>query len=82
MRTVQRVEDMSPIGKLVLHVQDDGDIIVAVHEVGYDGLLQPGASVEFCCPGSGGGHSPRTHAALHELFKAMQADTDAKERQP
>jgi hypothetical protein len=73
-RVVERVEDMSPVGRLQVLQQDDGDIIVSVSEDIGDGLRGPWASVEFCIPGTGGGHSPRTHAALLELMRAMAQD--------
>jgi len=73
MKTVERLEDMSSRGRLRIHQQDDGDIIVAVQSES-DGLLQPGDSVEFCAPFSGGGRSPRTLAALKALMVAMEED--------
>jgi hypothetical protein len=76
-KIVERVEDMSAVGTLQLIQQDDGDIIVSVSEDA-SGLRGPYASVEFCLPGSGGGHSPRTHAALRALMEAMEADRNDK----
>lgn len=63
MKKVERLEDMSVRGRMRITQQDDSDIIVAVQSE-RDGLLQPGDSVEFCTIGTGGGRSPRTHAAL------------------
>lgn len=77
MRYARRVEDMSTTGSLQVMHNNDGDVFVCV--VGEDGAS---AGVEFCIPGTGGGNSPRTHAALIALLDAMQADNDAKERQP
>lgn len=65
-----RREDMSTTGNLCLLRQRDGDIIVSV----YDATLHAIGSVEFCTPGAGGGRSPRTHAALVELLRAMAED--------
>jgi hypothetical protein len=66
MRIEVRPEDMSPSGKLRLIQQDDGDIIVCVHE---DGGVS--ADVEFTLSG---GHSPWTLAALRDLMDAMAKD--------
>lgn len=68
---VSRNEDMSPIGKLVLYRQEDGDVIVVVSgdpDNMYDN------SVEFCSVGSGGGRSPHTLKALYWLMDAMVKD--------
>ncbi len=75
-REVSRCEDMSIRGKLVLYVQDDGDIIVAVHEPYFDDIRV--AAVEFCIPGTGGGDSPETHRALRDLMEAMTADNEER----
>jgi len=76
---VERFEDMSPRGRLVLHRQDDGDIIVSVmpDDKQCDGkrLLSPfGVSAEFCTVGSGGGQSPHTRRALTALWEAIELD--------
>ncbi len=73
MRKAERLEDMSPRGRLRLIRQDDGDIVVAVQSE-RDGMLQPGDSVEFCTIGTGGGRSRHTHAALLALMEAMRRD--------
>lgn len=76
---VDRLEDMSPEGKLELLMQTDGDMIVVVHQAD-DGSLQRAsmASVEFCTR-AGGGASPETLKALHDLMIAMAKDNrDAK----
>lgn len=73
MKTVKRNEDMSQLGYLKVLVQDDGDIIVAVYPQEND-LVGIGASVEFCIPGTGGGRSTHTHAALRNLVAAMERD--------
>lgn len=66
---IERLEDMSPRGKLRLLIQRDGDVIVAVCQD--DGRM---GDVEFCAPGAGGGGSHRTWKALHALAVAMQED--------
>jgi hypothetical protein len=78
MKTIGRLEDMSAVGRLILHQQDDGDVIVEVipqhkHDTAPDGspLLGNGASVEFC---ASGGRSTKTLHALRALMAAMAAD--------
>lgn len=73
-KIVERHEDMSPLGRLRLIVQDDGDVIVAVVPDPDEPPGRFGNSVEFCSVGGGGGHSPHTLRALRELVKAMEAD--------
>lgn len=76
-RVVKRNEDMSQLGYLKVLVQNDGDIIVAVYpEEG--GLVGVGGSVEFCIPGTGGGRSTHTHAALRALADAMERDNQER----
>ena len=74
--TVTRLEDMSPIGKLVLHRQGDGDICMTVVEGDPDGGIDRIAGIEFCTPMSGGGGSHETHKALMDLMLAMERDND------
>lgn len=69
---IARKEDMSPNGRLRLFRQDDGDMCVAVIED--DGTM---AAIEFCVPGSGGGKSPKTLAALQQLALAILEDNRA-----
>jgi hypothetical protein len=76
-RTVDRNEDMSARGRLRLIQQEDGDIIVAVQPE-EKGLIQSGASVEFCVPGAGGGRSSHTLAALRALMDAMERDNQER----
>lgn len=71
MKAVERLEDMSRVGRLRLLIQDDGDIIVAVNSQTDDGLISNGDHVEFC---TSGGRSPHTLSALRDLFKAMELD--------
>lgn len=68
-KLVERLEDMSPKGRLRLLVQHDGDVIVSL--IQDDGRM---ADVEFCTPGAGGGGSRRTWEALRNLVTAMEAD--------
>lgn len=63
-----RRDDMGN-GKLKVGRDDDGDMYVSLVLPGH-GFL----SVEFTAPGSGGGKSPRTWAALRALLDAMTAD--------
>ena len=77
MRVAIRNEDMSQHGYLKILVQSDGDVIVAVYPQ-EDGMVGVGGSVEFCIPGTGGGRSTHTHAALRALADAMERDN--KER--
>ena len=67
---IERKDDMSFNGHLTVSVQPDGDMCVSI----YDSEREQIASIEFCQPGMGGGGSPRTHAALRELFVAMVED--------
>jgi hypothetical protein len=66
-REIKRICDMREGKALELFKEDDGDIIVAV--VPAKGGYSKG--VQFC---SSGTQSPRTHHALCELMKAMEAD--------
>jgi hypothetical protein len=69
-RVVERREDMSPVGRLVLILQEDGDVIVVVEPDPDHG----DSSVEFCQPFTGGGRSRHTLAALRKLAEAMERD--------
>lgn len=74
-RTVGRMGEMAPRGDMhmVVHLQEDGDVVVQVTEKRYrDGLEI--AECEFCTVGVGGGHSPRTRAALIALMCAIEDD--------
>ncbi len=68
---VERNEDMSPIGRLVLFLQVDGDVIVSIRS---DPREFSQTSVEFCQPFTGGGRSPHTLKALKALAVAMERD--------
>lgn len=68
-KVVERLEDMSPQGRLRVCVQSDGDVIICIIED--HGQV---SDVEFCAPGAGGGGSRRTWEALRNLVAAMEAD--------
>jgi hypothetical protein len=70
---VDRLEDMSPNGRLILLIEDDGDVIVTCQEGDEHGGPQ-GATVQFCTPFAGGGGSHRTFKALRALAIAMAED--------
>lgn len=70
----ERLESMSPIGFLRIIKEDDGDICLTIGQPDRGGSLSRIASIEFCTPGSGGGGSSRTYAALVNLAAAMAAD--------
>jgi hypothetical protein len=80
MKIVKRTEDMSTIGSLDLLLDDDGDIFVTVRE--YDNGHINASSVEFCIPGYGGGHSPKTYDALINLMNAMEEDNNGRYPNP
>lgn len=67
-RDVGRFGDMSPKAFLRVGLDADNDVYVSVWDD--DG----GGSVEFCCPGAGGGKSSGTRVALINLMAAMEAD--------
>lgn len=67
-RDLFRADDMGE-GQLRVLFDSDNDVIVALWPDG-----KPSVSVEFCCPGSGGGKSPRTREALIALMVAMEED--------
>jgi hypothetical protein len=71
----ERVEDMSPDGKLFLIQQEDGDIVVTIASKDSGDRFQT-ATVEFCLPGSGGGRSSHTLKALRQLILAIQQDNE------
>jgi len=65
---VGRIGDMSQVDSLRVGLDADNDVYVSI--ANEEGM----ADVEFCVPGSGGGKSPRTRAALISLMVAMEAD--------
>ncbi len=72
-RNVGRMGEMAPKGEMQLqvHLDGDGDVIVAVTELRHDRLEI--ASCEFCT-GAGGGRSPNTRLALIALMVAIEKD--------
>ena len=79
-KVVERAEDMSPLGLLRLYLQTDGDVIVEVVSFfGPSGSHEfRDASVEFCTH-AGGGHSPKTLAALRQLYDAIQEEEEPQD---
>lgn len=69
---VDRLESMSSDGFLRLTIEDDGDVIIFVHEQ-FNGAKTRFASVQFCTA-QGGGGSPETFLALRALAIAMAKD--------
>ena len=67
-RDVGRIGDMSPSAHLRVGLDSDNDVYMSVWDE------TQGGSIEFCCPGSGGGRSSRTRMALIALMVAMEAD--------
>lgn len=67
-RDVGRLGDMSPDAALRVGLDSDNDVYVGLHD------KNGSASIEFCCPGAGGGKSSRTRMALIALMVAMEAD--------
>ena len=75
----QRIEDMSPDGKLGVHIQNDGDVIITMcRYVKDDPEASFDSNLEFCTCSMGGGRSRHTLAALRNLKIAI--DMDNKER--
>jgi len=72
-QAVERLEDMSPDGFLRIFKQDDGDMCLTIGGYNLSGDLNF-SSIEFCQPSLGGGSSPKTWEALHDLFIAMMDD--------
>lgn len=70
-RDVGRIGDMSPSASLRVGLDSDNDVYVSVWDE------SGGGSIEFCCPGAGGGRSPKTRMALIALMRAMEADNAA-----
>lgn len=66
--SIERRGDMGA-ERLRLTREGDGDLIVTVVSPS-----DPPLSVQFCTGWMGGGRSPRTHEALVELWKAMNAE--------
>jgi|GEM_PF-6263052 len=81
-KPIRRYEDMSPDGSLVIHIQNDGDVIVSARPsteyAEREGISPFGVSVEFCSCSSGGGQSPKVLAALRNLARAIIEDNESK----
>lgn len=75
-----RKEDMSPNGRLQIIKDMDGDIHVMVLSSNSFGRIEETASIEFCTAIAGGGGSPETFKALHELMAAMMRDNSDPRR--
>jgi len=73
-RRVGRREDMSPDGFMVVGLDSDNDVYIAVtpSEQGYR------TGIEFCNGGGGGGSSMRTREALINLMTAIEADNASR----
>jgi len=76
---VDRIEDMSPEGFLRITIQTDMDAIIEIGEWDEQrNAVVRTRSVEFCA-GPGGGSSPATLKALHQLAVAMAEDNAREE---
>jgi hypothetical protein len=74
-KTLTRPGDMHPLTSLNVHVQDDGDIVLWVGSPSFP-TVDGEREVEFTTIGSGGGRSPHTRHALHELVQAIKKDNE------
>jgi len=72
-----RFEDMSVDGKLILIIQEDGDVIVNIRPsrevLDREGGSPFGLTAEFCTH-AGGGQSKHTLIALKQLANAIEMD--------
>lgn len=75
LETAQRYEDMSPLGQLVVMMQEDGDMIISMY-LDPDSRPTMMPSMEFCAIGAGGGQSPHTREALKNLYEAIKKDNE------
>jgi hypothetical protein len=66
---------MSPLGQLMVMIQDGGDVIISVIQ-DPDDRISAFPSVEFCAPGAGGGQSTHTRKALVDLYNAIKKDNE------
>ena len=73
MKKVERYEDMSPRGKLVVCQQNDGDMIISVIPDPDEKPRHFIHTAEFCTL-SGGGQSLNTRKALQDLMNAIEKD--------
>lgn len=67
-RDVGRIGDMSADAHLRIGLDSENDVYASIWDE------KGGASIEFCCPGAGGGKSSRTRIAMIALMVAMEAD--------
>lgn len=78
IQTVERVEDMSPDGRLKLFREDDGDIIVSIippsKKLSKESMWLEDMQVQFCSLAGGGGRSRHTREALFTLMEAIEKD--------
>lgn len=79
-RHVGRIGDMAPRGHSHMQVSLDADNDVCVQIWEQDREDGQVAGIEFCCPGVGGGKSPRTREALLGLMVAMEDDNMSEPR--
>uniref|UniRef100_A0A6M3L1S0 Uncharacterized protein n=1 Tax=viral metagenome TaxID=1070528 RepID=A0A6M3L1S0_9ZZZZ len=73
MKRIERFEDMSRRGRLAVHQQIDGDVIITVIPDPDERPRHQINSAEFCTL-TGGGQSPNTRKALQDLIEAMEKD--------
>lgn len=67
-RDVGRIGDMSTSASIRVGLDSDNDVYVSLCDE--NGV----ASIEFCCPGAGGGKSSKTRMALIALMVAIEED--------
>lgn len=78
MKVYERYEDMSPLGRLRLIEQPDGDMIVCIiPDPNEDKFLKLFPSAEFCTI-QGGGQSQNVLKALRNLRDAIEKDNKEK----
>ena len=72
-KLIERKGDMSPVARLQLVREEDGDICIAVVTDPELRTTIGGDELQFCTM-SGGGHSPNVLRALYHLAVAMEQD--------
>lgn len=77
IKQAERIGDMDPECRMRLYREDDGDVILEVHNPAWD----HGISIQFCT-GQGGGRSPNVHRALCELMLAIEQDQAERPHRP
>lgn len=68
------MDEFNNESRLILNIQDDGDIVVIIIQKRGNSIEK--AEIEFCTPLSGGGKSPKTHAALVRLYETMKKENE------